>query len=176
MALFGPVMQMGFVVPDVERAAKHWAGLGVGPFFLLENIEFATCHYLGKPVKFGMRVAVGQWGAVQVELIQQTDAVPTIYTQFDGSKHGGLQHLGVMTRSVADDLATLKARGIDAVQAGSTANGINFAYVNTAELGGGHPGGMIELIEHGPAIDGFFDLVRQAAVDWDGRDPLRRLG
>jgi hypothetical protein len=35
---------------------------------------------------------------------------------------------------------------------------------------------MIELIERGPAIDGFFAMVRAAALDWDGDRPLRRLG
>jgi hypothetical protein len=76
-----------------------------------------------------------------------------------------------MTNSVADDLAQLKLHGIEAVQQGSTANGIRFAYVNTDQ----HPGGMIELIEHGPAIDGFFAMVREAAQGWDGAEPVRRL-
>jgi hypothetical protein len=77
----------------------------------------------------------------------------------------------VMTRSVAADLGALRAEGIEAVQWGATANGIRFAYVATDA----QPGGMIELIEHGPAIDGFFDLVRTSAEGWDGRDPIRRV-
>jgi hypothetical protein len=174
-ALFGPPMQLGFVVPDMEAAAHHWAKLGAGPFFLLEHISFDECTYLGAPTKFDMSVAVGQWGSVQVELIQQHDAVPTIYTEFDGSKRGGLQHIGVMTTDVRGDLEKLKAHGIEPVQAGSTANGIRFAYVNTDRLPGAHPGGMIELIEHGPAIDGFFSLVKEKSVGWDGSKPLRRL-
>lgn len=175
MALFGPVMQLGFVVPDLERAAGHWARLGVGPFFLLEHIQFAECSYRGSPARFDMSVAVAQWGEVQVELIHQHDDVPSIYTDFDGSRAGGLQHVGVMTDSVADHLERLAAHGIAPVQQGSTANGINFAYVDTDRLPGAHPGGMVELIEHGPAIDGFFAMVRKAAGSWDGRDPLRHL-
>ena len=69
--LFGPVMQLGFVVPDLEAAALHWAGLGVGPFFLMEHIQYAECRYRGQPVSFDMSVAVGQWGEVQVELIRR---------------------------------------------------------------------------------------------------------
>ena len=65
---------------------------------------------------------------------------------------------------------TVAAR-IEAVQRGSTANGIRFAYISTDQ----HPGGMIELIEHGPAIDGFFAMVREAAQGWDGTRPVRRL-
>lgn len=171
---FGPPMQLGFVVPDLTAAIRHWVSLGVGPFFLLEHIAFDECRYQGRPAKFDLSVAVGQWGAVQVELIRQHDAVPSIYTEFDGSRAGGLQHVGVMTDSVAADLKRLGRLGIEAVQSGSTANGIRFAYVNTDALPGGHPGGMIELIERGPAIDGFFRLVRESSVGWDGSDPVRR--
>ncbi len=176
MALFGPVMQLGFLVPDLETAARHWGALGAGPFFLLEHVSYAECHYLGEPVTIDMSVAVGQWGEVQVELICQHDDVPSIYTTFDGSRAGGLQHLGVMTESVSEHLARLAPLGIHPVQQGATANGIRFAYVNTDRLPGAHPGGMIELIERGPAIEGFFALVRRASVGWDGLDPVRRLG
>jgi hypothetical protein len=174
--VIGPVIQLGFVVPNIEAAVAHWASIGVGPFFLLDHIQFGRCHFRGKPLEIDLSVAVGQWGSVQVELIHQHCDTPSIYTTFDGSARGGLQHMGVMTDSVADSLAHLAECKVEPVQAGETANGIRFAYVNTDALPGAHPGGMIELIERGPAIDGFFGLVRKAAVDWDGRDPLRKLG
>jgi methylmalonyl-CoA/ethylmalonyl-CoA epimerase len=169
--LFGPVMQMGFVVPDLERAMVHWTGtVGVGPFFVLSHVQFAEVSYLGQPTRADISVGLAQWGEVQVELIQQFDDEPSIYRDFPHRERGGLQHVGVMTKSVADDLARLRPLGVEAVQAGSTANGIRFAYVSTDH----YPGAMIELIEHGP-IDDFFALVRKAAQDWDGRDPVRRL-
>src|SRR5688572_11335534 len=116
-APFGPVMQLGFVVPDLEQAMEHWSGtIGVGPFFVLSHIQFAETFYKGRPTKFDMSVGVAQWGEVQVELIQQYDDVPSIYSEFPGRTLGGLQHVGVMTRSVADDLERLRARGIDPVQ------------------------------------------------------------
>lgn len=171
-SLFGPVMQLGFVVPDLDRAMEHWTGtVGVGPFYVMQHIRFAEAVYRGRPTDADISVAVAQWGEVQVELIQQFNDSPSIYSAFPGRAQGGLQHLGVMTRSVQDDLERLRPRGIEAVQRGSTANGIRFAYVST-DL---HPGGMIELIEHGPAIDGFFAMVREAAQGWDGSKPVRRL-
>jgi methylmalonyl-CoA/ethylmalonyl-CoA epimerase len=169
---FGPVMQLGFVVPDLERAALHWsATVGVGPFFLLEHVQFAETFYKGEPTVVDMSVGVAQWGHVQVELVQQFNDAPSIYSEFPGRALGGLQHLGVMTDSVGRDLERLRPLGIDPVQWGSTTNGIRFAYLATDE----HPGAMIELIEHGPAIDGFFAIVRDAARGWDGSKPLRRL-
>jgi methylmalonyl-CoA/ethylmalonyl-CoA epimerase len=169
---FGPVMQLGFVVPDLERAIAHWSGtVGVGPFYVLEHVQFAETFYKGTPITVDMSVAVGQWGPVQVELVQQFNDALSIYTEFPGRDLGGLQHVGVMTDSVERDVTQLRAAGIDPVQWGSTANGIRFAYLSTDQ----HPGAMIELIEHGPAIDGFFALVREAARDWDGSEPVRRL-
>jgi methylmalonyl-CoA/ethylmalonyl-CoA epimerase len=173
---FGPVMQLGFVVPELEPAALHWARLGVGPFFLLEHISFAEVLYQGQPTRFDMSAAVAQWGEVQVELICQHDAVPSIYSDFARSHRHGLQHLGVMTDSVPAHLATLAAEGIEPVQSGTTANDIRFAYINSDRMPGAHEGGMIELIEHGPAIDGFFAMVKKAAQGWDGLNPLRKLG
>ena len=77
---FGPVMQLGFVVPDIAAAAHHWARLGVGPFLMLEHIPFAEVVYQGQPVRVDMSAALAQWGEVQVELIQQHDAAPVSYT------------------------------------------------------------------------------------------------
>jgi len=171
--LFGPVMQLGFVVPDLEAAARHWIRLGIGPFYLLDRVDFADCHYLGKPVDFHMSVALAQWGAVQVELIQQRDEVPTIYTNFPLARQGGLQHLGVLVDSVDDHLQRLGKEGIQPVQGGSTTAGTRFAYVDTDRLPGAHPGAMIELIERSPAIESYFERVRRAAEDWDGSRPLR---
>jgi len=171
-ARFGPVMQLGFVVGDLEHAMRHWLDkVGIGPFFVLEHVKFAHVLHRGKPTDIDMSVALAQWGAVQVELIQQYNDAPSIYTEFAGRKQGGLQHLGVMTDSVADDLARLKLRGIAPVQQGHTGTGIRFAYVDTDD----HPGGMIELIEAGAAITGFFNLVRDAAQNWDGSEPIRRM-
>lgn len=171
-APFGPVMQLGFVVRDLDAAMAHWIGkVGIGPFFVLDHVQFAEAWYRDAPADVDMSVALAQWGPVQVELIRQWNDAPSIYTEFAGREHGGLQHLGVMTQSVADDLALLRERGVAPVQWGSTGNGIRFAYVATDH----HPGGMIELIEHGPAIDGFFQMVRDAAQGWDGTRPVRRL-
>jgi len=174
-ALVGPVMQLGFVVPDLKRAARHWTGLGIGPFLLLEHIKLAECRYRGAPVGFDMSVAIAQWGTVQVELIRQHDTVPTVYTDFAGARTGGLHHLGVMTDSIATELTRLATAGIAPVQSGSAANGVRFAYLDTDALPGAHPGIMIELIERCPAIDRFFGMVRDAAAGWDGSDPLRPL-
>jgi hypothetical protein len=172
-ARFGPIVQNGYVVRDLERAMRHWTDVvGVGPFFVLEHIQFGDVFLRGRPMQIDLTVGVAYWGDVQVELIYQHDDSPSIYTEFAAAKGAGLQHVGVMTDSVEEHLATLAPLGVTPVQWGATANGIRFAYVDTDH----HPGGMIELIERGPAIEAFFGMAREAARNWNGRDPIRRLG
>ena len=171
--LFGPIVQNGYVVRDLERAVRHWSEVvGVGPFFLLEHVAFAELRFHGEPVEIDMSVAVAYWGNVQVELIVQHNDAPSIYSEFASRYGGGLQHVGVMTDSVAKDIERLRKLQVPAVQWGSTVSGIQFAYVATDH----HPGAMIELIESGPAINGFFNMAREAAQSWDGTQPLRRIG
>jgi hypothetical protein len=38
-----------------------------------------------------------------------------------------------------------------------------------------HPGTVVELSDVSGPKGAFFDLVRQAAADWDGSDPVRAL-
>jgi len=41
-------------------------------------------------------------------------------------------------------------------------------------LNEGHPGTVIEMAELTPMRRRIFDAVREAAVDWEGSDPIRR--
>lgn len=169
---FGPIVQNAFVVRDLQAAVEHWSGqIGVGPFYLLEHIQFGDVYFRGAPLTLDMSVAIAQWGEVQIELIVQHDTVPSIYSEFLGRHGEGLQHVGVMTDSLDAHLERLRPLGIEAVQWGATAAGMRFAYVNTDR----QAGGMIELIETGPAVEAFFAKVRGAAAHWDGTRPLRRL-
>ncbi len=173
MMKFGPILQNGYVVRDLERAAHHWAKtLGAGPFYLLEHVAFGDAFLRGRPLKIDMSVAVGYWHDLQIELIVQHDAAPSIYNEFLFHSGEGLQHLGVMVDALDPEVQRLKGLGVEPVQWGATASGIRFAYVSTDA----HAGGMLELIESGPAINGFFAMARSAARGWDGKDPLRRPG
>lgn len=172
--IFGPVMQNGFVVPDLQGALDHWTRvMGVGPFFVFGHVEFAEAWYRGRvATDIDLTVAIGYWGDVQIELIRQRNAVPSIYTDFAARHGSGLQHMGVITESVERDLAHLSLQGIEPVQHGTTRAGMRFAYVSTDQ----HPGAMIELIESNPRMLKFFGKMRAAAQHWDGKDPIRPIG
>ena len=140
---FGPIVQMGYLVPDIERAVQHWTQrLGVGPFFLIEHTPFTELWYRGRAITADQSAALAQWDDMQIELVQRHDARPCLNNEFAGLERGGLQHLGVMTRSVATDLETLAAQGIDALQWGAVGE-IRFAFLDTGQ----HDGLLVELIE-----------------------------
>ena len=147
----------------------HWATvLGVGPFFAMEHIQFAECRYLGQPADIDMTVAIAYTGDHQIELVQQHNDTPSIYTEFLKVNRPGLQHVGTLV----DDLdQALDANGFREriVQDGATATGQRFAYVDSVL----HNGTMLELIEADDAMLKAFAAMRKAAADWDGSDPLR---
>ena len=168
---FGPIVQLGYLVPDIERAARHWTErLGVGPFFWIEHTPFTELWYRGQAIKADQSAALAQWGDMQIELVQQHDERPCLNNEFSGLARGGLQHLGVMTRSVADDMSTLAAQGIETLQWGAVGE-IRFAFLDTGQ----HDGLLVELIEDVAPIREFFGMVRDAAFGWDGKHPLRRV-
>lgn len=170
--IFGPVMQNAFVVDDLDAAMDHWLNkMGVGPFFVFQHVQFREAFFRGKPCDVDMTAAIAYWGGMQIELIKQHNASASIYSEFQNRGLRGLQHMGVISTDLDSDLARLKPMGIEPVQYGTVAGGMRFAYVSSDF----HPGAMIELIEANPAISGFFQMMKDTADTWDGKDPVRRF-
>lgn len=166
---FGRIMQNGYAVPDWRAAAAQWSDAhGVGPFFAMEHIEFDWCEYRGGAVELDLSVGIAYTGNYQIELVQQHNDAPSIYTDFLGSNPPGLQHVGAMVEDVESVLRQndLHRR---VVQQGCTAAGVRFAYLDM----GGHNGSMLELIESSEAVIKAFDYMRTCALEWDGSDPIR---
>jgi len=170
--VFGPVMQNAFVVEDLDAAMDHWINkIGIGPFFVFQHVQFREAWFRGKPCTVDMTAAMAYWGDVQIELIQQHNDAPSIYSEFQNQGLRGMQHMGVITTDLDADLSRLKPLGIEPVQHGTVASGMRFAYVSSDF----HPGGMIELIEANDSILGFFKYMKDSAANWDGKEPVRRF-
>jgi hypothetical protein len=168
----GPVMQNAFVVDDLDAAIEHWTRkMGVGPFYLFEHVQFQDIWFRGEPARIDMTAAIGYWGDMQIEFIKQHDDAPSIYQEFAASGLRGLQHMGVISQNLDEDLARLEPRGIIPIQWGSMPSGMRFAYVSSDH----HPGAMIELIEAGPVINEYFKLMKEAADLWDGSNSIIRV-
>jgi len=168
--LFGPVLQQGYVVPDVNTAMQHWLARGVGPFFI-EKLKNYPAMVDGKQVTVNLTAAFAYSGDQQIEVIQQDDNIQTIYREFlEDHPKGGLQHLAVWVDDIQDKLDELKAAGHNFRV--RQQYGDRHAYVDSS----GSPGVMMQLMARGEVIDELFQIVRNGAETWDGISrPVRKI-
>jgi methylmalonyl-CoA/ethylmalonyl-CoA epimerase len=167
-ALFGPIVQIGHVVADLDAAvAGRIAGLGQGPWTVFRG-SVLNGHYRGHPTQVTMDVALAYQDGVQIELIQQrgTDASPYIDTT--GPK-SGLHHVAWLVDDLDVALAAAKARGLKPVFTATSA-AVRVAYLNSPV----EPEILYELIE-GADMRAMIDAGIVATADWDGTDAIMEI-
>ena len=167
---FGPLRQMGFVVRDIDKAMRHWVEVcGVGPWFYAERLPLDGYRYKGRSYDLPhLSIALANSGDIQLELIQQRCATPSLYHDFLNAGHEGMQHWSSWPENYHELLDRAVAAGWTIAQQGESPRG-PFVYFRQE----GHPGTIIEMAEATPARMRIFDAVREAANGWDGRDPIR---
>jgi hypothetical protein len=169
----GPIEQLGYVVSDIEAAMGHWVErLGVGPFFFLPSPPLEELTYRGIPTAARIAVALSYSGGLQIELIAPLDDEPTPYRDFMAAHGTGLHHVARFVEDYEEAVAGYAARGMEPYFGGrGLTEKQRFCYFDT-ETHGGTCSELIETREFGA----FFDFLRAAAADWDGSDPIRRVG
>jgi len=170
---FGPVRQNGYVVRDIDAAMRHWTEtLGVGPFFYFERVPIENFRVDGVPSPLEASIALGNSGALQIELIQQRNDAPSMYREFLDAGHEGLQHVAYWTGEFDAELERAKARGFVVGQAGEVGADGRFVYFRTQT----HPGSVVELSEINGNKGRFFEHIARTAAEWNGEDPIRVMG
>ncbi|WP_406036474.1 VOC family protein [Micromonospora sp. NBC_00898] len=166
---------MGYVVTDIERAMDHWVNvLGVGPFFFTPRLTLHDFRYRGCPSSPEASVALAQSGDLQIELIQQNNSAPSAFREFLDTYGEGLHHVAYWTERFDSDLDRLRGACGEVMQTGRSGSGgpdERFVYLTAA----GQPGAVIELSEVSGTKGALFRGIAAAAVDWDGRDPIREM-
>lgn len=169
-ALFGPVIQQGYVVADIDAAIQHWVARGIGPFFIESHIR-PKGSYDDTEIQPDLSAAFAYSGDQQIEVIQQHDDGPTIYRDYLAQNpNGGLHHLAVWVDSIAETVAMLEAedRGYRVRQR----YGDGHAYLDTTAA----PGVMIQLMARSDHLVALMDTIKEASVGWDGvTAPIRRI-
>ncbi len=169
----GAIMQLGYVVADMDAALAHWTrDLGVGPFVVTSRIEFAELRHRGTPINIHQSVALASWNGMQIELIQQVSGDDSLFTRFLARRGGGLHHVCLTTDDMDRDLAAWRARGVGILMDGITVAGIRFAYLDSDP---DDQGRVIEIVQPTPGLTRFFARLAQLSTDWDGTDPIRHL-
>jgi len=144
------VFQAAWVVADLEAAMRHWIeNCGVGPFFVMENLQIEKMRYRGQPHEINFSVALAQAGPTQIELIFQHDDLPSVYRDAIAMGQTGFHHVGVWAHDFDRELK---------------------AYVDTRRT----LGSMVEILEENAAVRARFRDIADVAANWDGRDPIRR--
>ena len=167
----GKIVQHGYVVTDVEQAVSIWAErVGAGPFYTVD-VELQDYQYRGKPAECNLRIAVGYWGSIQIELIQPLDSADNLYTHaLANGEDGVLNHCATWV----EDLDWLIAEnGLeDAVlQRGGAPGGATFVYLDSYLPDGCH----LELIQPTESLKASAAAMQEISREWDGRMPLRTV-
>lgn len=169
IADLGKLMQIAYVVDDLDDATRYWVDvMGVGPFFQLEaGSEGADLfEYRGTPCQANYSVRIGYWGEVQVELIRQNNDAPSIYSKWRNGEC--LHHTCIMVDDMAKALKVCAANGAALLQEGKYGDA-HFAYVDT----GRGPGSILELFMAPGDIRERYARFREAARNWTGERPVR---
>lgn len=169
-----PIRQVAYFVPDAVAAARaHSVAFGSGPFYVAEHIALSLSLHRGKPTPLDHTSAYGQWGEVMVEFVQQNNPGPSVFRDLypeGGALRGqGFHHVALIVDNLKAAMAHFEAAGHDTALYAEVAPGVGFAMMDcVASLG--H---FVELYEPTPPLLAVYDLVRGAAQDWDGVDPIR---
>jgi len=169
--LFGKVCQNGYVVRDIEAAMTFWTEvLRVGPFFYIPKVKTDWFRYRGADSPVELSIALANSGDLQIELIQQRNAAPSMYLDFLARHGEGLQHMSYWTMDYQALYDRAVASGFVVGHEGQIGgpNG-RFAYFETT----GHAGTVVEISDVSGGKGRFFQHIRRAAESWDGRNPVR---
>ena len=170
--LFGEMRQVGVVVRDLDATIRHWVDVcGVGPWFHTDRLAFSSFTYRGRRYDdIHVSAAFANSGDVQIELLQQRCATPSMYRDFLAAGREGVQHWSSWPENYRELYDRAVAAGYEVGQEGTSNRG-PFVYF----LREGHAGSVIEMAEMTPARSRIFGIIRDAARGWDGSNPVRPM-
>jgi Glyoxalase/Bleomycin resistance protein/Dioxygenase superfamily len=172
MSSLGPIRQMAFVVADIEAAMFHWTSImGIGPFFYIRKVPTESFRFRNASSPIELSIALSQSGPMQIELIQQRNAAPSLFGEFRQLGLEGLHHVAFWTSNFDEELKRFVARGFRVVQTAQSGPDGRNAFFDKEH----HPGTVIELSETSGAKGRFFQYIASCAADWDGTDPIRSV-
>ena len=167
----GPIRQIGYVVPDLDQALAGWVALGVGPWLVVRDLPMHA-NYRGKPCDTRLSIALSNSGELQVELIQQHDDAPSIFTEFLESHGPGFHQLAYWASDFDATMTAVEDAGWPVVWSGGEGFGVRFAYVEPPNS----PATIVEISELTEAQAASATFIRDAAANWDGSDSIREMG
>ncbi|HEV2727873.1 MAG TPA: hypothetical protein VGV34_06235 [Solirubrobacterales bacterium] len=161
----------GYLVESIEATVERLVEqLGAGPFFLVENVPLENVLSRGEPAQLGHNSAFGSCGGAPIELLEIASAAPERVEARWSGRRPRIHHVAyVLPRAAAEDLrASLDERGLPEYLS-SQMGELDMTF-HDASATFGHD---LEIHVDNPGLRGFFEMVRGAAEEWDGSEPLR---
>lgn len=156
------VKQLGYYVEDIDVAAKHFRdALGAGPFIDSGATTTEKCVYRGKETVLTTRVAMGNLGDIQIELIQVLSEGDNVYTE---NGRYGFHHFCVWTEDLEAAIKEFEGLGFE-IAVRMTNSGYDVVYFDCREAFGHY----IEIVE--PQAD-VYDGIKSLTEDWEGEPVL----
>lgn len=165
------VFQNAWVVDDLRSAVDKWIKFyGIGPFYLLEHLDLHDIQYRGAPAELDISVGIAQAGPVQIELIQQFNKGPSAYRDLVPEGQSGFHHVCIYSHDFEADKACFEGAGYPTATQGRTPDGsVQFAYFDTRK----DFDVFMEVVTPSEAFLARGEMIKQAAENWDGSDPIR---
>lgn len=168
----GAIRQIAYFVRDIISAAsEHHSIFGSGPFYVAEHIVLARCEHRGCPAPLDHSSAYGQWGEIMVEFVQQNNAGPSVFHDIFPNGGGGLHHVALMVDDLDTALSSWNRRGMATALYAELETGQTYAMIDAVA----RYGHFIELYEPNEVVTYVYDLVRNAAGDFDGLNLIRHF-
>jgi len=169
----GSVMQMAYVVEDIQASIRWWSeSANTGPWFLLDHFLGEGQFYRGAPSTADAAIAMSFAGSMCIELIQPLDSNPSVYKELIDRRGYGFHHIGIASDDVERDIATYAGKGYDLAFQAAVPTGGSVAYLDD----GRNDPGYLELIPMTDGMDAVFTKYWRAAQSWDGTDLVRPFG
>jgi len=167
----GVIVQNAYVVDDLNVSIDNWvSNIGAGPFFVMHNLVLPVM-YRGKDMPLDFDLALGQAGALQIELIKVNSRTANVYS--DTYPHGGtcgFHHVAMFAQDLDDAISDYVAKGYP------LAMDLVFGDARVVYMDARHDMGcMVEFYQDTPDMRAMYARVAAAAVNWNGSDPIRSL-
>ena len=129
------VYQLGYVVEDVEKAARHYEPtFDIGPFAGPIVVPMKKAVLMGRTVDTKIKTAFAKSGDIQIELIQPLDG-DNPYAEWLAQRGDGIHHLGFKVDDMEQAKAEFAKKGMQPFFSCDLVV-MKFAYYDTAEYGG----------------------------------------
>jgi hypothetical protein len=169
----GEPHHVAYLVDDIEQTAGRLAEqLGAGPFFHLERVPLENVRSRDQDATFVHNSAFGYCGSGAIELMQTIELAPALVERQFGDSRPRVHHLAYVLSpgEVAGVRTALDDRGLPEYLRSEFGGAVTTVHDASPILG--HD---LEIHADNEGLRGFFGMVKEAAKDWDGSQPLRPL-